>query len=128
MQGKIKKIIREGTIEEIKNEESPKKRKRKARSASPSVENIAKKRFIKDPLIEHSYQTITFSTKFIIPKRPCVLNFKLQPGQKINLEDKKYVYYLILDLLTLKLNSKKLICLWKNYLLLHRKKKKKAIL
>ena len=94
MQGKIKNIIREGTIEEIKNEESPKKGKRKARSASPSVENIAKKRFIKDPLIEHSYQTITFSTKFIIPKRPCVLNFKLQPGQKINLEDKKYVYYL----------------------------------
>ena len=68
MDPKIKIISGKNMIDEEIKQPSPTKGKRKARSASPSMEHIAKKRFSQDPLIEHEFVTITCSTPFIIPK------------------------------------------------------------
>ena len=105
MDPKIKIISGKNMIDEEIKQPSPTKGKRKARSASPSMEHIAKKRFSQDPLIEHEFVTITCSTPFIIPKKQYIMDIKLQPPQKFMLTDKRFVYYL--RPLILLLNMKK---------------------
>ena len=94
MDRKINIISGKNLIDEEIKQSSPTKGKRKARSASPNVEHIAKKRFTKDPLIEHEFGTITCSTHFIIPKKQSIMDVKLHPPQKFMLTDKRFVYYL----------------------------------
>ena len=70
--------MRENLIEEEIKSLSPTSGKRKTRSAS-QYGTYSKKRFIKDPLKEQEFTTVTNSTPFIVPKMTFVKEIKLQP-------------------------------------------------
>ena len=94
MSKQINEVVIPDMIEEEKNHVPPVARKRKAKSASPDIEYVARRRCIERTINNKEVAPITPSTLFIIPKKPFQLEMKIQARQTLSVKDKRYVYYM----------------------------------
>ena len=91
MSKQINEVVIPDIIEEEKVHAPSVARKRKAKSASPDIEYVARRRFIERTINNEEFAPITSSTSFIIPKKPFQLEMKIQARQTLSVQDKGYV-------------------------------------